>query len=272
MKRNYFIKLGLWLVMPLSAFSQNCGYICNEGFDSTFITSTVGVVTSSTLPCWKTTAADGQMEIWANGYNGVPSYSGIQFLEINATMAATVYQDFVAGPGSVLSIGFAHRGRGGIDTMSVSVGPVGGPYTVLGYYGDGESAWGYYTVNYTVPGPATNYQLRFTAEYWGFGNPGVGNMLDAVSVCNVTGTNEVENNGYMNIFPNPSSGDVFLKTDGKPAWVEIYTPLGLKLGTFILNGPENKLDLHHLANGNYILKTYDNQHVMQEARTLVIHK
>lgn len=231
-KKLYSLIAFNWLAV--SAFAQECNFMCNGNFDDTFITATVGLVSNPTLSCWQTTASDGKMEVWANGYNGVPSYSGIQFLEMNATMPATLYQNIIASPGTVLSISFAHRGRGGIDSMSVSAGPTGGPYTTLGYFGDDQTAWGYYTVNYTVPGPGTAYEVRFTTEYWGAGNPGIGNFLDAVDVCNVTGIDESQNTVSTSIFPNPAQNNATILFDnfkGDNFTLEMFDSQGKKVRT-----------------------------------------
>jgi len=49
--------------------------------------------------------------------------------------------------------------------------------------------------------------------YWAFGNPGVGNFLDAVTICNTTGISDIENNISVSVFPNPVSTQTILQTD-----------------------------------------------------------
>lgn len=183
MKRHLFSSI-IFALYSMSSFSQNCNYFCNPDFDSIQFAGSANIfLTSAQLPCWYTTASDSLMELWKSGYNGVNSYSGNQFMELNAFMPATVYQNISVSPGTQIAIGFAHRGRGGIDTISVSAGPLGGPYTTLAYFGDPDGAWAYHTTNYIVPNSGTNYSIRFNSVYWSFGNPGVGNFLDAVSIC-----------------------------------------------------------------------------------------
>lgn len=210
----------LYTLIFISAFSffqtnaQTCNYICNGDFDNPYMVSTAGLTV--TLNCWNTTASDGLMEVWGSGYNGVNSYSGIQFVELNATQAATMYQDFfVANPNTNLKIGFAHRARtnqGMTDTVQVSIGPVGGPYVVLGNYGDGPSAWGYYNVNYITPAPG-NYRIRFTPKYFSYGNIAIGNFLDAVSVCleQAQGVTELFDQNSTSVYPNPSNSTITVK-------------------------------------------------------------
>src|SRR6218665_188901 len=172
--------------VPLS--SQVCGdLICNGGFDSpSYPPPYSSYAVGSTYNCWRTSASDDIIEIWAAGnLYGVPAYNGTNFIEMNGNEAATIYQTFNVSSGVTLNIGFAHLGRGGVDTVQVAIGPVGGPYTILGRWGDDQYAWGYYTVPY-VPPSAGPYVLAFTSIYSAVSgyspSAGVGNFLDAISV------------------------------------------------------------------------------------------
>jgi len=163
-------------------YSQ-CNLLCNTDFEDLQNSPTVIIVDTSLVPCWGTTASDNKIEVWHTGFNGVPSYSGNQFIELNAFFVSTLFQNFTATAGTTLTVGFAHRGRAGVDVMSVEVGPIGGPYTLLGTYTDGNTAWGYYTANYTVPtGLGNNFTLRFNSVSAAGGNQAIGNFLDAISV------------------------------------------------------------------------------------------
>ncbi len=177
MKTPYLLLFCVLFYVRLA--SQTCTVNCNGSFDTPTVTASVGLTTS--IACWSTTASDGNMEIWGNGFAGVPSYGGAQFVELNATQAATMYQAFSVTSGVPLSIGFAHRGRSGLDTVEVAIGPVGGPFTILGRWGDGNTAWGYHTTSYTPTSTAV-YQIRFTPVYWTGGNVAIGNFFDALSV------------------------------------------------------------------------------------------
>jgi hypothetical protein len=177
----------LGMFLSAQAFSQlKCDYLCNTDFEN----GTAGVTSTGLLtqfPCWKTTATDGIIESWNGPAMNVPAYTGNMFIELNATQSSTVYQDFTVAPGTPLTIGFAHRGRAGVDVMNVAIGPVGGPYTSLGNFSDGTAAWGYYNLYYTIPAAAgNNYSIRFTSVSWSGGNPAIGNFLDAVSLCGET--------------------------------------------------------------------------------------
>jgi hypothetical protein len=179
MKTLLSVLITLSVLGRLPAQTVSCQLICNGDFE---MTNVMSVSLVSVVPCWSTTASDGLMEVWASGFNGVPSASSGHHMELNATQAATMYQDFPVTFGQVITISFAHRGRAGVDSMQVSLGPTTGPFTTLGKYGDGTSAWGFYSVTYTATA-TTTLRLRFTPIYWSGGNVAIGNFLDAVSVA-----------------------------------------------------------------------------------------
>ena len=139
------------------------------------------------VPGWRTTASDGMIEYWGDGFNGVPAYSGNQFIELNANLVSGVYQDYVAPSGTVFEYGFAHRGRQGTDTCQLLAGPPGGPYLPVGNPVSTDTAdWSYNTGTYTVP--ANQGVTRFIFEsVSSSGGPTIGNFLDAITFNANTG-------------------------------------------------------------------------------------
>lgn len=267
MKKIYILLLA-FSINNLS--SQNCSFICNGDFDNPFMVTTSGLTVN--INCWQTTASDGLMEIWGTGYNGVTSYNGIQHIELNATQAATMFQNFfVATPGTNLTLRFAHRARANIgqtDTMLVEIGPVGGPYTSMGKYGDGPSAWGYYTTNYIVPALG-NYSIRFTPTWWGWGNIGVGNFLDAVSVCleQPAGVTELISDSESLAYPNPANENISIKfeNDAKDNFsLNVYDQQGRLVKTMNeITTNEVKLEKGNLNSGLYFFTLTSNQKNLQ---------
>lgn len=223
--------------------STPCNLLCNSDFDDTQVTGPGNfvLVNEGAIPCWSTTATDLQIEVWGNGFNGVPSYSGNQFIELNANQISTIFQNFTAVEGSQVTISFAHRGRSGTDAMSLSIGPVGGPYTNLGTFSTGNTAWQYYSVNYTFPiGLGTNYSLRFNSVSAAGGNQGVGNFLDAISVqfppltFNLSSINPTcvqSTNGSMVLAVSGGAAPYNLVWSGGLA-ANNYSPTNLGVGTY----------------------------------------
>ncbi|MCK9364848.1 MAG: hypothetical protein M0P74_14775 [Syntrophales bacterium] len=157
--------------------------ILNEQAPTTYVQTS-----QNNVPSWQTTASDGRIEIWHDGYNSIPAYSGTYFAEVNATEVGTLSHTFsVAAANQQVTVSFAHRGRyAGDDVMAVSIVPPSGsglPTISLGTYTDNNTAWRYYSVPYTIPTPGV-YTLRFASISSNNGNgpSDGGNFLDAVSV------------------------------------------------------------------------------------------
>jgi gliding motility-associated-like protein len=165
---------------------NNISSLCNTGFDDPIGVPTGGslFVNQSNFSCWRTTASDGMIEVWSSGNESTPSYSGTQFIELNANLVSTLYQDISVLPASTVNISFAHRGRfSGTDVMQVEIGPIGGPYVSLGQFSATPAAWVYSTVPYTFPNNGIyNYSLRFVSVSAGTAQLSVGNFIDAISM------------------------------------------------------------------------------------------
>jgi len=172
------ILFGLFLAISSLAHSQ-CSLLCNTDFENN---PTGMILELSQVPCWQTDASDNIIEVWGGPLSNPQAYSGSNFIELNANMVSTLYQDFTASLGTTVNISFAHRGRAGTDTMSIEIGPIGGPYTNLGTFSADELTWQHHTVSYTFPLiGTTNYTLRFNSIY-AAGGPTVGNFLDDIEI------------------------------------------------------------------------------------------
>ncbi|MBK8483207.1 MAG: gliding motility-associated C-terminal domain-containing protein [Saprospiraceae bacterium] len=168
----------------LPNLQSSCNLLCNKDFedDKLVQNGAFGFFHQDLVSCWSTTATDQQIEIWGSGFGGVPAYSGNQFVELNANMVSTLFQNFTAALGGRVQISFAHRGRAGTDVLSVEIGPVGGILQNLGNFSADRNAWKYNTINYTFPDTGkTNYTLRFKSVS-AAGGATVGNFLDAISI------------------------------------------------------------------------------------------
>jgi hypothetical protein len=94
------------------------------------------LVPQSDVPGWQTTATNGIFEMWENGaveYDNpntpvLPAAEGDQWVELNATQASELYQvlDTTTLQGQALTWHLSHRGRRGVDTMQLRIGPDGG--------------------------------------------------------------------------------------------------------------------------------------------------
>lgn len=199
--KNYLRKIKPWILssiksivvvlilLPLKydfliAQVTKCQLLCNVDFEDNKLVGLgqFGFFKESLVSCWNTTASDKLIEIWGSGFGGVPAYSGNQFAELNANMVSTLYQNFTAGLGGEVEVSFAHRGRAGVDVLTVEVGPIGGPYDNLGLFSADNKKWEYRTVRYKFPASGqSDFTIRFRSVS-AAGGATVGNFLDAISV------------------------------------------------------------------------------------------
>jgi gliding motility-associated-like protein len=184
-------------------YSQ-CSRLCNSDFEANLVTLSSGqaIVNETFIDCWKTTATDHMIEVWADGFLGVNALNGQQFIELNANEISTIYQEFTVIEGEILTIQFGHRGRFGSDVIGLEIGPTGGPFQDIGVFSSGNLQWSEYTATYFVPiGLGTDYTIRFNSINSAGGNQSAGNFLDAIQIStsgelNITPT--LENKNCMN--------------------------------------------------------------------------
>ncbi|WP_408032583.1 DUF6923 family protein, partial [Tenacibaculum xiamenense] len=140
------------------------------------------LVHENDVPGWDTTAADNRIEIWHNGFQGVPASEGNNFAELNANAVSTLYQEYCTQPGDVISWSLDHRGRLGTDVAQVRIGGDLGTAPVQETMSDGNTAWGSYSGTYTVPVGQPTTIIAFEAVSTAGGNPTVGNFIDNVNI------------------------------------------------------------------------------------------
>ena len=163
---------------------------------------------SSMVEGWATTATDAEIEIWQNGFSGVPAYRGDQFAEINANQTASLYQDITTTPGSTMHWSFAHRGRTGTDTISLQVGPSAGPYTTLGTFKTGTSGWKVYEGEYIIPANQIKTRFFYVAVATANGNTTTGNFLDDIQFYTMESCKlDTDQDGFVNSLDRDSDND-----------------------------------------------------------------
>jgi uncharacterized repeat protein (TIGR01451 family) len=169
--------------VPNGAACTTTGLL-NGSFEEPNNVSGYSILNEQLVPGWNTNANDNQMELWQNGFNGVPSYSGDQFAELNANNVAALFQDIATVPGSTLTFQFAHRARRNgvsevVDTMSVKVGT---PSATLqqGIYSTDSTDWVVYRGTYIVPAGQYITRFEFNSVSSGSGDNSYGNFIDAV--------------------------------------------------------------------------------------------
>jgi len=130
------------------------------------------------IPYWSTTSPNGLIEIWPNGYDGVPSYQGSTFAEVQCSLSfQALYQNITVGIGEQYQIQFAHRGRQFFpNTMQVGLSGSTGVVFFPTVYTGSTSSWNLNLINFTST--ENEYNLVFS----GLTETDGGNFIDAVSV------------------------------------------------------------------------------------------
>jgi hypothetical protein len=130
---------------------------------------------------WQTTARDGVVEIWESGFGGVESQSAGFHAEINANRRAQLFQEFKVLAGDVVFYSIWHRGRAGVDTANILIGPVGNQ-VFQQQIQTGNQAWANYTGRYDVPDGVDTLRIGFESVSTATGNQSVGNFIDNLQV------------------------------------------------------------------------------------------
>lgn len=160
---------------------------------------------------WSTTATDSEIELWRSGYDNVRAHKGKQFAEINANQSAALYQDIATSPGSMMRWSFAHRGRTGVDSIELLVGPTDGPYTSLGTFSTDKNAWSVYDGTYIVPVGQTATRFLYKAISTANGNTTTGNFLDDIQFFVLGGCDrDTDGDGVINSDDLDSDNDGIL--------------------------------------------------------------
>ena len=198
------------------------------------------------MPGWSTTDPIG-IEQWGTGFNGVPSHTGNQFIELNASVAGTLTQTTNAiQRRAQLDVYWAHRARVGTDTARLVIADNGGGSTNYGTFSTSTAAWVVRSATHVASTTGTSATLTFTSISTGSGNASVGNFLDTIEVCQTymtvaksefarvdVDTSGTETAGdqvtYQYAIANPAGNNRSLAslviTDNKLGAVNIVTPL-----------------------------------------------
>jgi hypothetical protein len=163
--------------------------LVNGGFEDPGTgANNVELYDAAQVPPWATTDIFNAIEIWGDGFDGVPAAEGGSFAELNANSPGTLYQDVVTTPGQTMHWSLQHRARIGTDVMQVLIGDANtaDPTGSTGWdftsadLSDDTTAWGTHEGDYVVPAGQTCTRFAFRAVSSGAGDPSFGNLLDAV--------------------------------------------------------------------------------------------
>merc|ERR1711916_161159 len=134
---NLWKSIGAGLALTLATAGAQANLIVNGGFETPDIDTVVGErgSTSSTWQYYNASEVEGfegsNIELWNSGFNGVESFEGEQFLELNSHptpgSAFSIFQEFDTVAGQSYNVSFAYRARANDREMfNVDLSSAGG--------------------------------------------------------------------------------------------------------------------------------------------------
>ena len=130
---------------------------------------------------WDTNSAEQVIEIWLDGYQSVDTPEGTQFGELDARSRDTLTQDVALMPDQLVFWSLLHRGRTGIDSMELRIGP---PEALVSQatISSPEDAWYEYSGLYRVGASELTTRVALVSR----NGDEEGNLVDAVVLAPVS--------------------------------------------------------------------------------------
>lgn len=132
------------------------------------------------VPGWDSTSATQVIEVWNDGHEDVPAAEGAQFVELDADSQDTVWQDVALTPGQLVYWSLLHRGREGVDSFELRIGPPEAPI-LQGLITSPEDAWYPYSGLYRLGQTETLTRFALVSR----SGTDKGNLVDATFLARV---------------------------------------------------------------------------------------
>lgn len=130
---------------------------------------------------WTTNSAEQVIEIWLDGHQGIDAPEGTQFSELDARSRDTLTQDVALTPGQLMYWSMLHRGRTGIDSMELRMGPPEALVTQA-TLSSPEDAWYEYSGLYRVGDSELTTRVALVSR----SGEDLGNFVDAIMLAPVS--------------------------------------------------------------------------------------
>lgn len=124
---------------------------------------------------WQTTSEAQVIEVWMDGHRGVPAPEGSQFVELDANMPDTLWQDLELPPDQLMYWSFLHRGRIGSEDVELELGPPNAA-TSQGTFSSPTDAWYSYSGLYRTGPDETITRFALVSR----SGTTEGNLVDSV--------------------------------------------------------------------------------------------
>lgn len=215
----------------------------NGSFEDPLQNSGGVYVNDGLVPGWHSTdsTAGQPIELWIDGFIGENASEGQQFLELEATDAATVYQDFATTPGQVISWSFDLSPRlnsSDVAETYVRIGPSSGALIDQGLQRANVIGWTAKSGTYVVPAGQTLTRFAF------FSDPATFQFYDVNLGRVLRGETHIDNV----VLTTPvcvevaNSQEPLLASTGQPTGQSVFLLLGLLFlgGSLVVFGRRNQ--------------------------------
>ena len=194
----------------------------------------------------------GRVRIYEN-QNGVWQQIG-QDIEGEAEGDYSGWSVDLNNDGSIVAIGSVYNDVNGNNSGHVRVYEnQGGVWRQIGQNIDGEAADDYSGVSVSLNSDGSTVAIGAS---WNDGNGNVSGQVRVYSLLNL-GVNSVENKSSINIFPNPTTGEIIIKSTNLEQ-IEIYN----NNGVLIEVTDNGYIDLRNQSKGVYFVKVITKNNII----------
>ena len=194
----------------------------------------------------------GRVRIYEN-QNGVWQQIG-QDIEGEAEGDYSGWSVDLNNDGSIVAIGSVYNAENGNNSGHVRVYEnQGGVWRQIGQNIDGEAAEDYSGVSVSLNSDGSTVAI---GAPWNDGNGNVSGQVRVYSLLNL-GVNSVENKSNINIFPNPTTGEIIIKSTNLEQ-IEIYN----NNGVLIEVTDNGYIDLRNQSKGVYFVKVITKNNII----------
>lgn len=130
------------------------------------------------------------------------------------------------------------------------------------------------TINYTLPAGYDETKIKLVAFVSNFSSNHQGDeVLNAVenSLPLISGINAEQKENYFSVYPNPSAGLFVLDSKYANGEIGIYTMLGEKVFTQIIDSEKTSIDVSNLSNGMYMLVFENEKVIVRQKLDILVH-
>jgi hypothetical protein len=156
------------------------------------------------------------IEAWGTGFGSVTAAEGTGFVELNASASSMIYQNLYLVNGDIINFSFKHRARVLTAEQAAMVIENQSQVNIATMYStivpSSTTAWSDNVGTHTFTGTTGVYRVGYRSLVNG-GNPGTGNLLDALAVT-LNPLIDLKFTNALSSCEGLSNGNLFMRING----------------------------------------------------------